>query len=129
MFILKTFYQFPSDFKLISALCLVWHDEAILKWFYIKIFYFQNILSNLKLVWIHNLDTISNLFCPLHLFLKRSWNQVYAVQTGTSLSFFKDKKSKLQEVTFHNEHPVDLTNAEVQMAGDYTKKKHVFRLK
>ncbi len=59
----------------------------------------------------------------------RSWNQVFAVQTGNSLSFFKDKKSKLQEITFHGEQPIDLSNAEVQKADDYTKKKHVFRLR
>ncbi|XP_038072907.1 spectrin beta chain, non-erythrocytic 1-like isoform X2 [Patiria miniata] len=59
----------------------------------------------------------------------RSWNQVYAVQHGISLAFYKDKKSKLQEITFHQEPPIDLTNAEVEVAHDYTKKKHVFRLK
>ncbi|XP_072024969.1 spectrin beta chain-like isoform X3 [Amphiura filiformis] len=59
----------------------------------------------------------------------RSWNQVFAVQTASSLSFFKDKKSKLQEITFHGEQAIDLTNAEVDKADDYTKKKHVFRLK
>ena len=62
---------------------------------------------------------------PLH----RSWNHVYAVQHGISLAFYKDKKSKLQEITFQKEAPIDLTNAEVEVAHDYTKKKHVFRLK
>ncbi|XP_033634187.1 spectrin beta chain-like [Asterias rubens] len=59
----------------------------------------------------------------------RSWTQVYAVQHGISLAFFKDKKSKLQEITFQKEPPIDLTSAEVEVAKDYTKKKHVFRLK
>ncbi|NP_001171782.1 beta spectrin-like [Saccoglossus kowalevskii] len=59
----------------------------------------------------------------------RSWHHVYVVQQGPMLSFYKDKKHKLQEITFHGEEPVSVLNAKVNIAGDYTKKKHVFRLK
>jgi len=59
----------------------------------------------------------------------RSWHHVYVVQQGVNLSFYKDKKHKLQEIYYHGEEPVKLSNAEVTIADDYTKKKHVFRLK
>ena len=59
----------------------------------------------------------------------RSWHQVFGVQHGRSLSFYKDPKNKLKEITFNNEHPLNLSQASVELAADYTKKKHVFRLK
>ncbi|XP_070577536.1 spectrin beta chain, non-erythrocytic 1-like isoform X2 [Ptychodera flava] len=59
----------------------------------------------------------------------RSWHNVYAVQQVNLLSFYKDKKHKLQEIHFHGEEPVNLIKAKVDVADDYTKKKHVIRLK
>ncbi|XP_071480653.1 spectrin beta chain, non-erythrocytic 1-like [Diadema antillarum] len=59
----------------------------------------------------------------------RSWNQVFVVLHTQSMSFYKDGKNKLKEITFNNEHPLNLSGANVEMAADYTKKKHVFRLK
>ena len=45
--------------------------------------------------------------------------------------FYKDQKTyrSKPEDTFRGELPVDLANAEATVASDYTKKKHVFRLK
>ncbi|XP_030854304.1 spectrin beta chain, non-erythrocytic 1 isoform X1 [Strongylocentrotus purpuratus] len=59
----------------------------------------------------------------------RSWNHVYGITHGQSLSFYKDAKNKLKEITFNNEHPLNLSGATAEYAEDYTKKKHVFRLK
>lgn len=59
----------------------------------------------------------------------RSWNHVYGITHGQSLSFYKDAKNKLKEITFNNEHPINLSGATAEYAEDYTKKKHVFRLK
>lgn len=59
----------------------------------------------------------------------RSWNQVYVSLQGHSLSFYKDKKSKTNETTYHGEEALDLTGAEIIEATDYTKKKNVLRLK
>merc|ERR1719195_667483 len=50
---------------------------------------------------------------------------------GSQIMFYKDQKTYRgkPEDTFRGELPVDLANAEATVATDYTKKKHVFRLK
>merc|ERR1712184_194118 len=61
----------------------------------------------------------------------RSWEKLCVVLKGTQIVFYKDQKpyrSKPDD-TYRGELPVDLTNAEATVATDYTKKKHVFRLK
>jgi spectrin beta len=47
------------------------------------------------------------------------------------LRFYKDQKNyRMQpEAFFRGENPVDLRASSAQVAADYTKKKHVFRLK
>jgi len=61
----------------------------------------------------------------------RSWDKVYVVLRDNQLLFYKDQKNfKLQpEAFFRGESPADLRAATAQIASDYTKKKHVFRLK
>ncbi|RWS10326.1 spectrin beta chain-like protein [Dinothrombium tinctorium] len=62
---------------------------------------------------------------------KRSWERVYVVLKGSSLLFYKDQKHFKQEPEkyFRNESPVDLKDATIEIPTDYTKRKHVFRLK
>ena len=53
------------------------------------------------------------------------------VLRGRAIQFYKDQKTfKLQpDAYFRGENPVDLAGAVAEIASDYTKKKHVFRLK
>uniref|UniRef100_A0A1A9URJ1 Spectrin beta chain n=1 Tax=Glossina austeni TaxID=7395 RepID=A0A1A9URJ1_GLOAU len=61
----------------------------------------------------------------------RSWDKVYTVARGGRLSFFKDQKGYKSnpELTFRSEPVYDLQGAAVEVASDYTKKKHVLRVK
>jgi len=61
----------------------------------------------------------------------RSWDKVYVALRGAAILFYKDQKNcKTQpEAYFRGENPVDLAGASAEVASDYTKKKHVFRLK
>uniref|UniRef100_A0A4D5R949 Spectrin beta chain n=1 Tax=Scolopendra viridis TaxID=118503 RepID=A0A4D5R949_SCOVI len=61
----------------------------------------------------------------------RSWDKIYVVLRGNVLFFYKDQKHYKQEPeTYHrNENPIDLTGGSAEVAANYTKKKHVFRLK
>ena len=67
----------------------------------------------------------------LSLFALRSWEKLCVVLKGSQIMFYKDQKTYRgkPEDTFRGELPVDLANAEATVATDYTKKKHVFRLK
>ena len=64
-------------------------------------------------------------------FLCRSWEKLCVVLKGSQIVFYKDHKTyrSKPEDTFRGELPVDLSGAEATVATDYTKKKHVFRLK
>ncbi|XP_013782687.1 spectrin beta chain-like isoform X2 [Limulus polyphemus] len=61
----------------------------------------------------------------------RSWDKLYLVLQGKTLLAYKDQKHfKMEpENYFHGDQPIDLTGGGAEIAGDYTKKKHVFRLK
>merc|ERR1711970_723649 len=61
----------------------------------------------------------------------RSWDRVCVVLKGTQIFFYKDQKSykTRPEETFRSELPVDLIGGTAEVAADYTKKKHVFRLR
>lgn len=50
---------------------------------------------------------------------------------GPQLLFYKDLKSykAAPDVYLKNEQPLDLRRGSTEVAQDYTKKKHVFRLK
>uniref|UniRef100_A0A8C4NKB3 Spectrin beta chain n=1 Tax=Eptatretus burgeri TaxID=7764 RepID=A0A8C4NKB3_EPTBU len=58
----------------------------------------------------------------------RSWHIVYCVLHNQDLGFYKDNKNASAGTTYHNEIPVHLTNATCEVASDYKKRKHVFRL-
>lgn len=59
------------------------------------------------------------------------FSQVYVVARAGRLTFFKDQKAvkAVPELTFRNEPPLLLENASAEVASDYTKKKHVLRIK
>ncbi|XP_047735798.1 spectrin beta chain isoform X3 [Hyalella azteca] len=61
----------------------------------------------------------------------RSWDKVFVVVRGSTLSFYKDSKTykATPDQYFRGEAPIDLLNAQASVADDYTKKKNVFRLK
>jgi len=63
--------------------------------------------------------------------LYRSWDKVYVVLRGGSILLYKDQKNyKLQpEAYFRGENPVDVSGCTAEVASDYTKRKHIFRLK
>ncbi|CAM1309539.1 ARHGAP21 (predicted) [Pycnogonum litorale] len=61
----------------------------------------------------------------------RSWRLVWAVLRGHALYFYKDKKDSTTHlpVGSSDEHPpINVKSCMVDIAYDYTKKKHVFRL-
>ena len=53
------------------------------------------------------------------------------VLKGGSIGFYKDSKAfkSHPDSTYKGEPPVDISGATAEVASDYTKKKHVFRLK
>lgn len=61
----------------------------------------------------------------------RSWDKVYLVLQGNVLLVYKDQKHYKQdpENYYRGESPLDVTGSTSAIAGDYTKRKHVFRLK
>ncbi|XP_049795155.1 spectrin beta chain isoform X2 [Schistocerca nitens] len=61
----------------------------------------------------------------------RSWDKVYAVLRGNLLMFYKDQKTykTSPDTFFKGESPVDLRGGACQVASDYTKRKHIFRVK
>uniref|UniRef100_A0A8V5GIT0 Uncharacterized protein n=1 Tax=Melopsittacus undulatus TaxID=13146 RepID=A0A8V5GIT0_MELUD len=59
----------------------------------------------------------------------RSWQSVYCVLRGGSLSFYKDAKSAGGAgAPFHGEPPASLRGARCHPATHYKKRKHVFKL-
>merc|ERR1719357_1829622 len=61
----------------------------------------------------------------------RSWDRICVVLKGNQVLFYKDQKTyrTRPEETFRSELPVDLIGGTAEVAADYTKKKHVFRLR
>ncbi|XP_033991859.1 spectrin beta chain, non-erythrocytic 1 isoform X1 [Trematomus bernacchii] len=59
----------------------------------------------------------------------RSWHNVYCVINQQEMGFYKDQKSAAQGIPYHSEIPVTLKEAACEVALDYKKKKHVFKLK
>jgi len=61
----------------------------------------------------------------------RSWNRLYAVVRDRHIFFYKDQKTYMEDhnVTFKDEAAVQLLIAKADIAHEYTKKKHVFRLR
>ncbi|XP_052465156.1 spectrin beta chain, non-erythrocytic 1 isoform X1 [Carassius gibelio] len=59
----------------------------------------------------------------------RSWHNVYCVINNHEMGFYKDNKSAAQGVPYHSEIPISLKEAVCEVAVDYKKKKHVFKLR
>ncbi|XP_071335921.1 spectrin beta chain, non-erythrocytic 1 isoform X2 [Trachinotus anak] len=59
----------------------------------------------------------------------RSWHNVYCVINQQEMGFYKDQKSASQGIPYHSEIPISLKDAVCEVAVDYKKKKHVFKLK
>jgi len=61
----------------------------------------------------------------------RSWNRVYVVVKDRHIFFYKDQKTYMDDnnVTFKDEAAVQLLVGKADIAHEYTKKKHVFRLR
>ncbi|KAL4659700.1 spectrin beta chain, non-erythrocytic 1-like isoform X3 [Arapaima gigas] len=59
----------------------------------------------------------------------RSWQNVYCVLRKGSLGFYKDNKSATNGIPYHGEVPVSLSEAICEVAHDYKKRKHVFKLR
>uniref|UniRef100_A0A8C8SL44 Spectrin beta chain n=1 Tax=Pelusios castaneus TaxID=367368 RepID=A0A8C8SL44_9SAUR len=59
----------------------------------------------------------------------QSWNTLYCVLRSSELAFYKDAKSLALGVPYHGEEPFQLRNALCNVAADYKKKKHVFKLR
>ncbi|XP_078720706.1 spectrin beta chain, non-erythrocytic 1-like isoform X1 [Lampetra fluviatilis] len=59
----------------------------------------------------------------------RSWNNVYCVLSTGQIAFYKDPKSAGTGVTFHSEIPLPLSGSSCEVASDYKKRKHVFKLR
>ena len=64
-------------------------------------------------------------------FAYRSWDKLCVVLKGTNLLFYKDQKSyrSSPDNLYRGEPPMELQGGLAEVASDYTKKKHVFRLK
>ena len=59
----------------------------------------------------------------------RSWHNVYCVINNQEMGFYKDAKSAASGIPYHSEVPVSLKEAACEVALDYKKKKHVFKLR
>ncbi|XP_035752019.1 spectrin beta chain, non-erythrocytic 1 isoform X2 [Egretta garzetta] len=59
----------------------------------------------------------------------RSWHNVYCVINNQEMGFYKDPKAAASGIPYHNEIPVSLKEAVCEIAVDYKKKKHVFKLR
>ncbi|XP_014817901.1 PREDICTED: spectrin beta chain, non-erythrocytic 1 isoform X1 [Calidris pugnax] len=59
----------------------------------------------------------------------RSWHNVYCVINNQEMGFYKDSKAAASGIPYHNEIPVSLKEAVCEVAVDYKKKKHVFKLR
>ncbi|XP_034534159.1 spectrin beta chain, non-erythrocytic 1-like [Notolabrus celidotus] len=59
----------------------------------------------------------------------RSWHNVYCVINNQEVGFYKDSKAAAQGVPYHNEVPISLKEATCDIASEYKKKKHVFKLR
>uniref|UniRef100_A0A674B0L5 Spectrin beta chain n=1 Tax=Salmo trutta TaxID=8032 RepID=A0A674B0L5_SALTR len=59
----------------------------------------------------------------------RSWQNVYCVLRKGSMGFYKDQKSSSSGIPYHGEVPISLGEAVCEVAHDYKKRKHVFKLR
>uniref|UniRef100_A0A8C8VFF9 Spectrin beta chain n=1 Tax=Pelusios castaneus TaxID=367368 RepID=A0A8C8VFF9_9SAUR len=59
----------------------------------------------------------------------RSWHNVYCVINNQEMGFYKDSKMAASGIPYHSEIPISLKEASCEIAVDYKKKKHVFKLR
>uniref|UniRef100_UPI00398F8911 spectrin beta chain, non-erythrocytic 1-like isoform X2 n=1 Tax=Pristiophorus japonicus TaxID=55135 RepID=UPI00398F8911 len=59
----------------------------------------------------------------------RSWTTLYCALKNGEFYFYKDTKNCSAGVTYHGEDPLNLKGAMCEVAADYKKKKHVFKLR
>ncbi|XP_003499365.1 spectrin beta chain, erythrocytic [Cricetulus griseus] len=59
----------------------------------------------------------------------RSWNNLYCVLRNSQLTFYKDAKNLALGVPYHGEEPLALRHAICEIAANYKKRKHVFKLR
>ncbi|KAF1394442.1 hypothetical protein PFLUV_G00000340 [Perca fluviatilis] len=59
----------------------------------------------------------------------RSWHNVYCVINNQEMGFYKDGKAAAAGVPYHGEVPIGLKDATCDVASEYKKKKHVFKLR
>merc|ERR1712152_121457 len=61
----------------------------------------------------------------------RSWDKVCVILRGTQIRFYKDIKAykTSPDATYGGEVPIDVVGATAEIASDYKKEPHVFRLK
>ncbi|XP_067895582.1 spectrin beta chain, non-erythrocytic 1-like isoform X1 [Heterodontus francisci] len=59
----------------------------------------------------------------------RSWITLYCALKSGECCFYKDTKNCSAGVTYHGEEPLNLKGASCEVAADYKKKKHVFKLR
>ncbi|XP_078262431.1 spectrin beta chain, non-erythrocytic 1-like isoform X2 [Rhinoraja longicauda] len=59
----------------------------------------------------------------------RSWITLYCALKNGEFCFYKDMKNCSAGVTYHGDDPLNLKNAICEVAADYKKKKHVFKLR
>ncbi|PNJ70751.1 SPTB isoform 2 [Pongo abelii] len=59
----------------------------------------------------------------------RSWNNLYCVLRNSELTFYKDAKNLALGMPYHGEEPLALRHAICEIAANYKKKKHVFKLR
>ncbi|KAK5873294.1 hypothetical protein PBY51_018345 [Eleginops maclovinus] len=59
----------------------------------------------------------------------RSWHNVFCVINKQEVSFYKDGKAAAQGISYHGEPALRLQDAVCDIASEYKKKKHVFKLK
>ncbi|XP_053457041.1 spectrin beta chain, erythrocytic [Nycticebus coucang] len=59
----------------------------------------------------------------------RSWNHLYCVLRNSELTFYKDAKNLALGMPYHGEEPLALRHAICEIAANYKKKKHVFKLR
>lgn len=71
---------------------------------------------------------VTLLWALFHCFC-RSWQNVYCVLRKGSLGFYKDGKSASNGIPYHGEVPISLAEAVCEVAHDYKKRKHVFKLR
>ena len=117
--------------KSLKQVIWFWYTYVFFSWFFrenawkfsilINVVYFDgNFLPSCLIICLH---------FPYTFF--RSWDKVCVVLKGTKLLFYKDQKSyrSSPDHLYRGEPPMELQNGTAEIATDYTKKRHVFRLK